>query len=261
MSKVKLKIEEQIAFLTIDNPPMNVLCPEVTSELASLLDQLAVDDGVRVLVITGAGEKAFMAGADIKGFPSLLEERRAGAAKNSTLAAHRTLNYLENFPKPTIAAINGFALGAGCELALACDIRVAAESAQLGLPEVNVGFIPGGGGTQRLPRLVGASKAKELMFLGESISAQEAKDIGLVNRVVVDDQLTLSVKKLATKLASRSGAALSLIKEAVGRGLLMSTEEGLKIELDLFDRAFLTEDGQEGVKAFIEKRKPEFKHR
>jgi enoyl-CoA hydratase len=258
---VEFHKEEHVAYLTINNPPLNVLSKEVIDELIRFLELVKADDDVRVLVITGEGNKAFMAGADIKGFPTLLKEKRAGAAKASTLPSQGMLKALDNLPKPTIAAINGMALGAGCELALACDFRICTESAQFGLPEVKLGLIPGGGGTQRLPRLIGASKAKEMMYLGDPISAYEAKEIGLVNQVVPSDKLVSTVKELSSKLASRSGAAISNIKEAVDRGLQVTLEEGLNIELDLFDRAFLTEDGQEGVTAFLEKRKPVFKHK
>ncbi|MHB8155927.1 MAG: enoyl-CoA hydratase/isomerase family protein [Desulfocucumaceae bacterium] len=260
MAKVELKKENQVAILTINNPPANALSSQVSAELLMHLEALAKDDEVRVLVVTGAGDRFFMAGADIKEFPSLLKGQ-TGLAGAFALEGHKMFNALDNFPRPTIAAVNGFALGGGCELALACDLRIAADTAQLGLPEITLGLFPGGGGTQRLPRLIGEAKAKELMFLGDPISAREAMQIGLVNRVVPAPDLIGEAMKLAQKLASRPGVALSLIKQAVDRGLQVSLEEGLKIEADLFDRVFLTQDVQEGVSAFIEKRKAQFKHR
>lgn len=261
MTLIDINKEDHIAFLTLNNPPVNVLSLELIDELNQVFSELAADEETRVVVVTGAGDKAFMAGADVRGFPRLLELRRAGAAKQSTIPGHRMLSGVENFPKPVIAAVNGMALGAGCELALACDIRIAAQSAQFGLPEIKLGLIPGGGGTQRLPRTISVSKAKEMMFTGDAISAEEAKECGLVSRVVPDDELAATVRELAVKLTKRSGASLKGIKEAVNRGLQTSIEEGLKIELDLFDQAFLSDDGREGVGAFLEKRKPVFTHK
>ncbi|WP_207744648.1 enoyl-CoA hydratase/isomerase family protein [Desulfallas sp. Bu1-1] len=260
MAMVELRKEDQVAVLTINNPPVNALNSRVMAELLQNLEELAGDDGVRVLIVTGAGDRAFVAGADIKEFPGLFKGQ-AGLAGQFALAGHKMFNALDNFPRPTIAAVNGLALGGGCELALACDLRVAADTAQFGLPEIKLGLFPGGGGTQRLPRLIGEARAKELMYLGDPISAGEALQIGLVNRVVPAGQLVEETMKLAGKLATRPGVALNLIKQAVDRGVQVSLEEGLKIEADLFDRVFLTEDVKEGVNAFIEKRKAEFKHR
>jgi enoyl-CoA hydratase/carnithine racemase len=260
MAMVELRKEDQVAVLTINNPPVNALNSRVMAELLQNLEKLAGDDGVRVLIVTGAGDRAFVAGADIKEFPGLFKGR-AGLAGQFALAGHKMFNALDNFPRPTIAAVNGLALGGGCELALACDLRVAADTAQFGLPEIKLGLFPGGGGTQRLPRLIGEARAKEFMYLGDPISAGEALQIGLINRVVPAGQLVEETMKLAGKLATRPGVALNLIKQAVDRGVQVSLEEGLKIEADLFDRVFLTEDVKEGVNAFIEKRKAEFKHR
>lgn len=260
MVKVELRKEDQVATLVINSPPVNALSSEVTAELMQHLEELTRDNEVRVVILTGAGDKAFVAGADIKEFP-ILFQGKAGLAAEFALAGHKMFNALDNFPKPVIAAVNGLALGGGCELALACDLRIAADTAQFGLPEIKLGLFPGGGGTQRLPRLVGEAKAKELMYLGDSISAHEALQIGLVNRVVPSQELAAETMKLAQKMASRPGVALNLIKQAVKRGSQVSLEEGLKIEADLFDRVFLTEDVKEGVMAFIEKRKANFKHR
>jgi len=260
MSKIQVRKDDQVAFLTINNPPVNALNTEIVADLLRNLEVLAKDNEVRVLVITGAGDKAFVAGADIKEFPNLFEGG-PGAAAKFAIGIHKVFNYLDNFPKPTIASVHGLALGGGCELALACDLRIAADSAQLGLPEIKLGLFPGGGGTQRLPRLVGEAKAKELMYLGDPISAQEALNIGLANKMVPLHELSGAVMNIAQKLASRPGVALSLIKQAVDRGAGTSLEEGLKIEADLFDRVFLTEDVKEGVSAFLEKRNAKFKHK
>lgn len=260
MPKVELRKDNQVATLTINNPPVNALSSDITAELMHYLKELAKDDEVRVLILTGAGDKAFVAGADIKGFPDLLQGR-AGLVAEFAMESHKMYNALDNFPKPVIAAVNGLALGGGCELVLACDICIAADTAQFGLPEIKLGLFPGGGGTQRLPRLVGEKKAMELMYLGDPISAREAMQIGLANRVVPSQELVAETLKFGQKIASRPGAALNLIKQAVKRGGQVSLEGGLKIEADLFDRVFLTEDAKEGVQAFIEKRKASFKHR
>jgi enoyl-CoA hydratase/carnithine racemase len=257
---VTLSVEENVALLTIDNPPVNALSQQVTAELMAHLTALENDPDVRVLLITGAGERAFMAGADIKEFPGLMSGKINAAARFAK-NGHRMFNALDNFPKPTVAVVNGLALGGGCELALACDFRIAADTAQFGLPEIKLGIFPGGGGTQRLPRLIGESRAKELMFLGDPISAQEAQKIGLANRVAPLAGLMEEAFAFAKKLSSRPGVAQELIKQAVNRGMQVSLEEGLLIEADLFARVFVTEDAREGVSAFIEKRKAQFKHR
>jgi enoyl-CoA hydratase/carnithine racemase len=251
---------ENVGLMTINNPPVNALSQKVTAEINGCLCEMEQDQEVRAVVVTGGGKKAFMAGADIKELP-LLMQGKPGVAGGYAAQVHVMINYLDNFPKPTIAAINGLALGGGCELALCCDIRIAADNAQFGLPEIKLGVLPGGGGTQRLPRLVGEAKAKELMFLGDFIPAQEALRIGLVNSVVPQDDVLPAALDMAKKLSQRPGAAVNLIKQAVDRGLQMTLEEGLHLECDLFDRVFLTEDAREGVSAFIEKREAKFKHR
>lgn len=252
--------KDSTGLMTINNPPVNALSGKVVYEMLECLGEMEKDDGVRVVVVTGAGPKAFMAGADIKEFPHLMQGK-PGVAGEYAARVHNMLNYLDNFPKPTVAAINGLALGGGCELALSCDLRVAGENALLGLPEIKLGIFPGGGGTQRLPRLVGEAKAKELMYLGDFIPAQEALRIGLVNSVAPQGEVVAAALELAKKISHRPGAALSLIKQAVDRGLQMTLQEGLRLECDLFDRVFLTEDSREGVSAFIEKREPKFNHR
>lgn len=256
---VKLSKEDGIAIITIDNGPMNVLSQEVVRQLDEVCDVIAKDSEVVVAIVTGSGERAFMAGADIKEFPASMklteEEMVAGSLK-----MHTIFNKIDFLKKPTIAAINGLAFGGGCELAMLCDIRIAEEQALLGLPEIKLGLFPGGGGTQRLPRLVGEAKAKELMFTGDPISAQIAKEIGLVNQVVPKGEALQAAKRMARTIAEKSLPALSLIKEAVDKGMEVSIEEGIKIEAQLFAKVFQTEDIREGVAAFIEKRKPNFKH-
>lgn len=252
-----MRKEKGVAIITIDNGPMNVLSQEVVRQLDEVCDAVAADPAVIVAVVTGAGERAFMAGADIKEFPAAMqlteEEMTAG-----TLKTHSTLNKLDFLAKPTIAAVNGLAFGGGCELALLCDIRIAEEQAMFGLPEIKLGLFPGGGGTQRLPRLIGEAKAKELMFTGEPITAEQALEIGLVNQVVPKGESLNAAKKLAQTIAQRSLPALKLIKEAVDKGTAVSLEEGIRLEARLFGKVFQTEDIREGVAAFLEKRPPVF---
>lgn len=260
MTLVNLNIENNMAILTINNPPVNALNSQITMVLLRHIENLSKNDEVRVLIVTGFGEKFFMAGADIKEFPKFLG-KQTGLVREHILSIHKMFNALDNFPKPTIAAVNGLALGGGCELMLACDLRIVADTAKLGFPEVKLGLFPGGGGTQRLPRLVGKSKAKELLYLGEPISAQDAMQIGLVNKVVPLQKLISETIGMGNKIISLPSVALSLIKQSIDKGFQVSLEEGLKIEIDLFDRVFLSEDAREGVNAFIEKKRPEFKHR
>lgn len=258
-SLVNWEKRDSAGLMTVNNPPVNALSEKVIEEILVCLGEMEQDRDIRVVVVTGGGTKAFMAGADIKEFPHLMQGK-AGAAGKYASRGHLMFNRLDNFAKPTVAAINGLALGGGCELALCCDLRVAGENAMLGLPEIKLGLFPGGGGTQRLPRLIGEARAKELMYLGDFITAREALDIGLVNRVVPRDEVVAAALELAQKIARRPGVALNLIKQCVDRGLEMTLEEGLRLECDLFDRVFLTEDVREGVSAFIEKREPKFKH-
>ena len=257
---VNVEIADGIAIVTIDNPPMNVLSGQVTRELGEVFSRIADDSSVVVAILTGAGNRAFMAGADIKEFPSSLGKEKAELLKNN-LESHRVLNFIADLPKPTIAVLNGLALGGGCELALTCDIRIAEEQVKIGLPEVKLGLFPGGGGTQRLPRLIGPSKAKELMFIGDPISAQEALNLGLVNQVAASGEGIQAALKIARKIAGYSIQALSRIKRAVNEGFDTTFEKGIELEAELFADIFATEDVREGVQAFIEKRPASFKHR
>ncbi|MCK4722792.1 MAG: enoyl-CoA hydratase/isomerase family protein, partial [Dehalococcoidia bacterium] len=216
------------------------------------------DDSVKVLILTGAGDKAFVAGADIEE----LRARNTLTELGNRSARRRVLaNLLETMSKPTIAAINGFAVGTGLELAIACTIRVASENAKFGQPEINLGIMPGNGGTQRLPRLVGEGRAMEMILTGDLIDAQEAYRIGLVNRVVPQAELMPYVKELATKLAAKSPLAIKLAKDAVHAGLNMNLKDGIEYENKLFAILCGSQDKQEGVNAFLEKRRPDFQGR
>jgi enoyl-CoA hydratase len=247
----------RVAIITINRPEKrNALNIKTREEGASLLDQLRSDESVGVVVFTGAGDKAFIAGADIAEFAG-----RTANVQREVMLGRSLFNAIDTFPKPIIAMINGYCLGGGCELALACDIRIASETASFGQPEINLGIIPGGGGTQRLTRLVGEGKAMELILTGEIIDAKSAFAIGLVNHVVPPDQLEAKTLEIANRIAEKGPIALRLAKEAVKLASRSNLDEGLKREVDLFALCFATEDKDEGVKAFLEKRKPEFKGR
>ncbi len=248
--------KDGIAILTINQPQtLNSLSPAMLSELAEQVAELQADSTVKVVIITGAGTKAFVAGGDIAAMQPLgpLEAREV------VHKAQQLFNDIEFGKKIFIAAINGYALGAGCELALACDIRIAAEGAKLGQPEVKLGIIPGWGGTQRLPRLVGKGKAKELMLTGDMICATEAKEVGLVNQVVPAEQLLDSARAMAHKIAGKSQSAVRLIKQAVDNGMEMTIDKAFHYEAELFALCFATHDQKEGMQAFLEKRTPTWK--
>ncbi|MDQ1002184.1 enoyl-CoA hydratase [Neobacillus niacini] len=257
---VSVKKEAGIALVTIDNPPVNALSRKVLEELASVFANLEDDPGANVVILTGAGNRAFVAGGDIKSFPKRLNMKKS-ELKLSNMENHEIYNQLANFPKPTIAFLNGYTFGGGCELALTCDIRIAEEQVQLGLPEVKLGLFPGGGGTQRLPRLIGEAKAKELMFTGEAISASEAKEIGLVNQVVPEGEGLQASYTVAKKMVNHSLQALSRIKRVINEGAELPLSSGLELEAEEFASIFQTQDVREGVQAFLEKRKPNFQHR
>jgi enoyl-CoA hydratase len=255
---VRVERTEGVATVTIDNPPLNVLSAKVVSELGEIFSQLQDDPDVVVVIVTGAGEKAFMAGADIKEFPEWLGNKEI---KEIVRKNHELFQQMEGCPKPVIALLNGMALGGGCELALACDLRIAEEHVRIGLPEIKLGIFPGGGGTQRLPRLIGAARAMELMFTGEPITAAEALAIGLVNKVAPSGQGMDVARQVARKIAGYSLKALSAIKRAVKYGGDHPFEMGIAQELELFAEIFQTEDAKEGIQAFLEKRSPVFRHR
>ena len=253
---LKIEVEDQIALLTISRPKaLNALNIETLDELGRCLDDVLTDDTVRVLIVTGEGEKAFVAGADIKE----IKEMDPIAAEAFSRKGQSVFSRLENSSKPVIAAVNGFSLGGGCELALACHIRIASENARFGQPEVKLGLIPGFGGTQRLSRLVGRGHALEMILSGEIIKAPQALAIGLVNRVVTADELIPVCQELASKISENAPLALSYSLETVRSGTGMPLNEALRYEAAVFGLCFATEDMQEGTQAFIEKRKADFK--
>ena len=246
---------ERVAIITINRPEKrNALNIQTRAEGAAILDELRDDDSIRVVIFTGAGDKAFIAGADIAEFAG-----RTALQQRAIMLERGLFNAIDTFPKPVIAMVNGYCLGGGCELALACDIRIASDNASFGQPEINLGIIPGGGGTQRLPRLIGEGKAMEMILTGEIINAQEAFRCGLVNQVVPADQLEAKTMEVANRLAEKSPIALRLAKEGVKLASRSNLDEGLRREVDLFALCFSSEDKDEGVKAFLEKRKADFR--
>jgi enoyl-CoA hydratase len=249
--------EDRIAVVTINRPDkFNALNDEVVAEIGAAMDELAAEDDVHAIILTGAGEKSFVSGADIGMLQAL--KSPTDAVANSGRGQAVTLK-IERLPKPVIAAINGYALGGGLELAMACDIRLAADTAKMGQPEIGLGLIPGYGGTQRLPRLVGKGMAKLMIFTGDMIDAEEALRIGLVQRVVPGAELLTKAKALATKLAEKAPLTMAACKRAINLGLEVDLERGLSIESLEFGVVSATEDYQEGTTAFLEKRKPVFK--
>ncbi|MFN2272650.1 MAG: enoyl-CoA hydratase/isomerase family protein [Anaerolineae bacterium] len=256
---IRTEIEDGVATLTIDHPPVNSFNTEVINELSGAVDELLADDGVRVIVITGGGTNAFVAGADIPEIKKLLGQE--GGLKMAAEAGHTLFTKIERATKPVIAAIDGFCLGGGMELAMACHMRICSDRTRLGQPEINLGIIPGWGGTQRLPRLVGRGKAIELILTGDMIRAQEAYSIGLVNKVVPAGAVVKEARGLARKIASKSRLPTAAALRAVVSGADVPITEGLKIETEEFVGLQDTEDALEGVSAFIEKRQAQFKDR
>ncbi|WP_426274528.1 enoyl-CoA hydratase/isomerase family protein [Chryseobacterium sp. S-02] len=250
---ILLQTEERISIITINRPEsLNALNAKTIQEISTALDQLNSDPVSRAIIITGSGEKSFVAGADIKEFSDFGQERAEELARNGQ---NSLFNKIEALSKPVIAAVNGFALGGGLELAMACHIRYASENAKLGLPEVTLGLIPGYGGTQRLPKLVGKGLANEIIFSAKMIPAQRAKEIGLVNEVFPIEELLIRTKELAKTIANNSPMAISKAIQAVN---LSDTDKGFETEIKFFGELFEMEDKKEGVSAFMEKRKPSF---
>jgi enoyl-CoA hydratase len=244
-----------VAIVTINRPKvLNALNTQTLDELRRVVLDLKQDEAIRVVILTGAGEKSFVAGADIN---ELAVQTPAGGREHA-LAGQHVLDLIENMGKPVIAAINGFALGGGCELAMACTLRLAADTARLGQPEINLGLMPGYGGTQRLPRLVGRGKAMELVLTAAPIAADEAQRIGLVNRVVPAAELMTDARKLAAQLAANAPIAMRYIINAVNKGVEIPFAEACQYEATLFGLVASTDDMREGTKAFLEKRKPSF---
>jgi enoyl-CoA hydratase len=251
-----LERDDAVALVTINRPQvLNALNLATLDELRRVILDLKRDDSVRAVILTGSGEKAFVAGADV----NELAVQTPIAGREHALAGQHVLDLIENMGKPVIAAINGYALGGGCELAMACTLRLAADTAKLGQPEINLGLIPGYAGSQRLPRLIGVGRALELLLTGDQISAQEAHRLGLVNRVVPAGELMNEARKLAAQLASKAPIAVRYIIDAVNGGMQMAFADAEVYEATLFGLVASTEDMREGTRAFLEKRKADFK--
>ncbi len=255
MQYTKLVVEKKDGYVVaaINNPPANALGQGVLGDLNTLLDECRDDDGVRAIVLTGTGEKLFSAGADISEFKSIQ------AGNTPKISGHDVFLKIENYPKPVIAALQGSAYGGGSELAMSCHLRILSTTAQMGLPEVKLGIIPGWGGTQRLPRLIGKTKALEVMLTGDPLSAEEALSYGLVNKTVPTGQVLQEAEALAARLAKGAPIAIREILKAVTRGLNTTIEEGIKIEQAGSAVVFASEDAKEGAMAFFQKRQPNFK--
>ena len=256
LENLLLEINAGIATVTVNRPAaMNAMNLATLEELEAAVAEIVRNPEIRVAILTGAGTKAFVAGADI----AVMRDMTSTQARVLALKAHGIYAAIERSPKPFIAAVNGYALGGGCELSMACDIRVASENAKFGQPEINIGILPGFGGTQRLPRLVGKGRALEIILTGDMIDAREALRIGLVNRVVAQEELLGEARRLAEKIAAKGLVAIRLCKEAVGNGLEMDLAKGCAYEAELFGYSFSTADQKEGMGAFLEKRPAVFR--
>jgi len=249
--------EGNVAIVKLNRPPVNSLNVKAYNDIYEAFCELENDASVKAIVLTGAGDKAFAAGLDVK--------EVAGKTIPDYFAfgriSRKCLDKVASVEKPTIAALLGFAFGGGCELALACDLRIAANDASIGCPEINLGIIPGSGGTQRLPRLIGMAKAKELLMMGDTVSGEEAARIGLVNKAVPKEALLDEAKAWAKKLAAKPKVAMCVLKDAMNNGMNMDLQSAITYENDCFIISYVSEDGREGFKAFQEKRKPEYKDR
>ncbi len=255
---VLIEVTDSIGWLKVNRPDsLNVLNSEVVESLEYALHNLEQDTTVKVVVITGVGEKAFVAGGDIKEMADMAPQ----AARAFARKGQQMIEYIEKMHKPVIAAVNGYALGGGLELALACDFIYASDKAKLGLPEVTLGVMPGFGGTQNLARLIGPNKAREMIFSGKTLSAQQAREWGIVNEVFPAEELPVKVMEIARLIARNGMIAVATAKDAIVHGLNMTKEDGLRYESSLFATLFATEDQKEGMQAFIAKRKAEFKGR
>ena len=252
---VRWSAKDGLATLIVDRPPLNALSYQAKEEISACLEEIAADAAVRCLIIFGAGGRAFSVGSDIKEFPEVTA-RRLG--RQRAVHEHAVYNRVDYFPIPTIAAIEGHCLGGGLELALACDLRVASETSKLGLPEAKLGVFPAGGGTERLPRLIGESRARELIYTGEPVDAREAWRIGLINRVVPAGQALLVAQELGRSIAAKSPVTLRAVKAVMDRGLAMDLLEAQQLAIDAIGELFQSEAVREGVTAFLEKRAPKF---
>ncbi|MPQ43933.1 short-chain-enoyl-CoA hydratase [Clostridium tarantellae] len=258
LTNVIFEKEGNVGILTINRPKaLNALNSETLKDLDTAITAIEEDNNIYVVILTGAGEKAFIAGADIAEMKDLTEVE----GREFGLLGNKVFRRLENLNKPVIAAINGFALGGGCELAMSCDIRIATEKAKFAQPETGLGITPGFGGTQRLPRIVGEGKAKELIYTGDMIKADEALKIGLVNKVVPVESLMNEAKSMANKISSNAPIAVRLCKDAINRGMQVDIDNAIVIEANDFGTCFLTEDQKEGMTAFIERRAKVFKNK
>lgn len=249
--------EEKIAVVKLNRPPVNSLNAKVYLEIYDAFCEIEKDQSIKAIVLTSAGEKAFAAGLDVKevaakSIPDFMAFGRI---------SRKCLDKVASVEQPTVAALFGFVFGGGCELALCCDFRIAAKDASIGCPEINLGIIPGSGGTQRMPRLIGTAKAKELLMMGDTVSGEEAARIGLVNKAVAKEAVVDEAKAWARKLAAKPKIALSMLKEVVNTGMNMDLPSALNLEADCFLVTYASEDGREGFQAFMQKRKPEFKDR
>ena len=254
---IQVTREDRLAVVKIIRPPVNALNRDVMDALEATFDELVKDETVGAVIVTGAGEKAFVAGADITEFPNL----NSANGEKLSRRGQAVFQKIADFPAPVIAAVNGFALGGGLELALACDIRVVAENARVGLPEVTLGIFPGYAGTQRLPRVISAGKAKELIFTGAMIEAAEAYRVGIADHLTAPGEALKKAREIAFQILKAGPIAVRLAKQAVNKGLDQTLEEGQKTEASFFAELCDTEDQKEGAKAFMEKRPPDFKGR
>ena len=257
-TNVKVAVEDRIGVVTVDHRPVNALDRQTLNELGQVVDAIAQDPSVKVAILTGGGSLAFVAGADIK---EVSQIKTPQEAQEMAALGQAVFMKVQRLVKPVIAAINGICLGGGLELAMACHLRISGDRARFGQPEINLGIIPGWGGTQRLPRLIGKAKAIEWILTGDIFTAQEAYRLGLVNQVVPQDQVLKIAKDLARKIASKGGVAISQALHAIEQGFDQPLEGGLAKEAAVFGTIISTEDSREGIRAFLEKRQPQFQDR